>query len=76
MRITGSRTSRQASVGPRLGRHGLGPALVGRLAHILNLLQSMDNGVLIERRVADLEDRVADVKVRVNGHARPVGRRL
>jgi hypothetical protein len=47
------------------------PTLVGRLANVLNILQSMDNGILLERRVVEMEERIAALKP--NGHGRTAG---
>ena len=42
--------------------------LVGRLAHVLNTIQAMDNGVVLEDRLSELEARLNAAKP--NGHAR------
>ena len=44
------------------------PVLVGRLAHVLNTIQAMDNGVVLEDRLSELEARLDAAKP--NGHAR------
>jgi hypothetical protein len=51
----------------------LHPILFGRLVNCLNTIQSMDNGLLLERRVEELEAHV--VKPKPNGHGR-AGARL
>jgi hypothetical protein len=44
----------------------LDPLLFGRLVNCLNTIQSMDNGLLLERRVEELE---THVKPKPNGRA-------
>jgi hypothetical protein len=50
------------------------PALLGRLIHCLNTVQSLDNGIALEERITRIEQQLGvnkAAKARVNGHARP-----
>jgi hypothetical protein len=53
-------------------RYQIEPQLAGRLTHILNSIAALDQHVLIEQRLAEIEQRIGAIKT--NGHARPGAR--
>jgi hypothetical protein len=60
----------------REGKAGLiEPALLGKLIHALNTLQAMDNGRLLDERLAEVERRLGlGSSPRPNGHDRAEAR--
>jgi hypothetical protein len=54
------------------GKAGLiEPALLGRLVHCLNTIQSMDHGTIADNRLTEIETRLA--RIQPNSYARANG---
>jgi hypothetical protein len=53
-------------------RYQIDPQTAGRLTHILNSITAMDQGVLVDQRLTEIEERLGTIKA--NGSARPEAR--